>query len=354
MKRLERLRHFMHKENIDALLVSDAVNRRYVTGFTGTSGFALVTRDRALLITDFRYVTQAREQAPHFHIVQHKGTIWQTVAEQCARLEIRSLAYEEHHLTVAQFRELEQELKGTALKPSDQVVERLRQIKDERELAILQKAAEIADRTYEHILSFIREGVTERDVMFELEFVMRKLGAQSSSFDIIVASGKRSALPHGVASGKKLEQGDFVTLDFGAVYEGYCSDMTRTVVVGEPSAKQRNIYDIVLKAQERVLQGLRPGMTGREADALARHYIAERGYGDNFGHSTGHGIGLDVHEGPLLSHKSETVLQPGMVVTVEPGIYIPDLGGVRIEDDVVITGSGCKRLTRSEKELVIV
>ncbi|TMZ61635.1 aminopeptidase P family protein, partial [Klebsiella pneumoniae] len=228
----------------------DAVNRRYVTGFTGTSGFALVTRDRALLITDFRYVTQAREQAPHFHIVQHKGTIWQTVAEQCARLEIRSLAYEEHHLTVAQFRELEQELKGTALKPSDQVVERLRQIKDERELTILQKAAEIADRTYEHILSFIREGVTERDVMFELEFVMRKLGAQSSSFDIIVASGKRSALPHGVASGKKLEQGDFVTLDFGAVYEGYCSDMTRTVVVGEPSAKQRNIYDIVLKAQE--------------------------------------------------------------------------------------------------------
>lgn len=354
MKRLERLRHFMHKENIDALLVSDAVNRRYVTGFTGTSGFALVTRDRALLITDFRYVTQAREQAPHFHIIQHKGTIWQTVAEQCARLEIRSLAYEEHHLTVAQYQELEQQLKGTALRPSAQVVERLRQIKDERELAILQKAAEIADRTYEHILSYIREGVTERDVMLELEFAMRKLGAQSSSFDIIVASGKRSALPHGVASGKKLERGDFVTLDFGAVYKGYCSDMTRTVVVGEPSARQRDIYDIVLKAQERVLQGLRPGMTGREADALARHYIMERGYGDNFGHSTGHGIGLDVHEGPVLSHKSETVLQPGMVVTVEPGIYIPDFGGVRIEDDVVITGSGCKRLTRSGKELVIV
>ena len=352
-KRVKKLRQQMKEDNIEALLITDSTNRRYVSGFTGTAGFVLITEDTAQLITDFRYVTQAQEQAPYFELIRHNGVIWEAVAEQCLKLGVRSLGFEEQQLTFAHYQELKRHLKRIELTPTSNLVENLRLIKDEQELAILQKAAHIVDRTYDHILSFLKSGLTEKEVSFELEFTMRKLGATSSSFDTIVASGKRSALPHGVASDKRIEVGDFVTLDFGALYEGYCSDITRTVIVGEPSDKQRDIYDIVLAAQKRALEQLKPGMTGREADAVARDYIAEKGYADYFGHGTGHGLGLNIHEGPTLSYRSETVLQPGMVVTVEPGIYIPDFGGVRIEDDVVITESGCRRLTNSSKELVI-
>lgn len=354
MKRVQKLRELLEAQHIEALLITDVTNRRYITGFTGTSGFALVTPHKAYLITDFRYVTQAGEQAPHFELIQHKDTIWQAVVDVCRDTEVKELAFDKQHLSFAEYEELQKNAKNVVLKPTAALVEQLRLIKDEAELAILQAAADIADRTYDHILTFIESGMTEREVELELEFTMRKLGATSPSFDIIVASGKRAALPHGVASNKRIEAGDLVTMDFGALYKGYCSDMTRTVMVGEPTDKQREIYDIVLTAQKRTIAGIKPGMTGREADALARDYIADKGYGDNFGHGTGHGLGLDIHEEPRLSRKnSETVLKPGMVVTVEPGIYIPDLGGVRIEDDVVITNTGCQRLTKSTKELIV-
>lgn len=237
--------------------------------------------------------------------------------------------------------------------PVSGVVEKLRLIKTESEIKILKEAADIADAAFKHILEFIRPGVTELEVSNELEFFMRKAGAISSSFDIIVASGYRSALPHGVASDKIIETGDFVTLDFGAYYKGYVSDITRTVAVGKPDDKLKEIYGIVLEAQLRGLAGIKPGMTGKEADALTRNFIAQKGYGENFGHSTGHGIGLEVHEGPALSIKSDTVLEPGMVVTVEPGIYIPGLGGVRIEDDTLITKDHNETLNHSTKELII-
>lgn len=354
MKRVQKLRELLQSQNVAGMLITDATNRRYITGFTGTSGLALITQENAFLITDFRYVTQASEQAPHFELVDHSGSIWQAVADICRDVGITELAFEKQQLTVADHEMLLERMRDVTLKPTAGLVEQLRLIKDEAELSILQQAAVIADRTYEHILTFIESGMTEREVQMELEFTMRKLGATSSSFDIIVASGKRSALPHGVASDKRIEEGDFVTMDFGALYQGYCSDMTRTVIVGKPTDKQREIYDIVLTAQKETLARIQPGMTGREADAIAREYIKATGYGDNFGHGTGHGIGLDIHEGPRLSFKNgETVLQPGMVVTVEPGIYVPHFGGVRIEDDVVITETGCRRLTTSAKELVI-
>lgn len=213
-------------------------------------------------------------------------------------------------------------------------------IKTDSEIKILKEAAQIADAAFEHILSFIRPGVSEIEVSNELEFFMRKQGATSSSFDIIVASGLRSALPHGVASEKVIEKGDFVTLDFGAYYKGYCSDITRTIAVGEPSDKLKEIYNVVLEAQIRGVNGIKAGLTGREADALTRDYITEKGYGEYFGHSTGHGVGLEIHEAPGLAFRSETVLEPGMAVTVEPGIYIPGVGGVRIEDDIIITSEG--------------
>ena len=236
--------------------------------------------------------------------------------------------------------------------PTSGIVEKLRLIKTDDEISILKDAVKIADDAFQHILGYIKPGVKEIDVSNELEFFMRKQGATSSSFDIIVASGYRSALPHGVASEKEIQSGELVTLDFGALYKGYCSDITRTVAVGEISDELKEIYDTVLQAQLKGMEGIKAGITGKEADALTRDYIKEKGYGEYFGHSTGHGLGLDVHEGPGLSFRSEVPLEERMVVTVEPGIYVPNVGGCRIEDDTIVTTTGNERLSQSTKELI--
>jgi len=217
----------------------------------------------------------------------------------------------------------------------------------------MREAAVLADRTFSHILTKIRPGVTERELDLQMEMFMRENGATSSSFETIVASGERSALPHGVASSRVLQGNEFITFDFGALLNGYCSDVTRTVVLGEASDRHREIYGIVLEAQLNALDKIRPGMTGREADALTRDIISSYGYGENYGHSTGHGLGMEVHENPRLSKLSDDILKPGMVVTVEPGIYIPGFGGVRIEDDIVITETGIEIITSSTKELTL-
>ncbi|BDG44284.1 Xaa-Pro peptidase family protein [Saccharococcus caldoxylosilyticus] len=352
MEKLEKLRALFDEHDIDGLLVTNPYNRRYITGFTGTAGVAVISRDKAVFITDFRYVEQASQQVKGFEIVQHTGPIVDEAAKQVARLGIQKLGFEQEDVSYATFRAYESAVKAE-LVPTSHVIEKLRLIKSESEIKILKEAAEIADAAFEHILSFIRPGVKEIDVANELEFFMRKQGATSSSFDIIVASGYRSALPHGVATEKSIEKGELVTLDFGAYYKGYCSDITRTIAVGAISEELETIYDIVLQAQLRGMEGIKPGMTGKEADALTRDYISEKGYGEYFGHSTGHGIGLEIHEGPALSVRSDVVLAPGMVVTVEPGIYIPGLGGVRIEDDTVVTENGNESLTHSPKELII-
>ncbi|WP_027407760.1 M24 family metallopeptidase [Anoxybacteroides tepidamans] len=352
MEKIEKLRARFNEYGIDGMLITSTYNRRYMTGFTGTAGAAVIGKSGAVFITDFRYVEQASKQVEGFEIVQHTGLVIEEVAKQAARLGITKLGFEQEHLSYATFQVYEREV-GATLVPVSGVIEKLRLIKSESEIKILKEAAEIADAAFEHILRFIRPGVREIEVANELEFFMRKQGATSSSFDIIVASGYRSALPHGVATDKVIEKGEFVTLDFGAYYKGYCSDITRTVAVGDVSDELKKIYDVVLQAQLRGMAGIKPGMTGREADALTRDYIAEQGYGEYFGHSTGHGIGLEIHEGPALSVRSDIVLEPGMVVTVEPGIYIAGLGGVRIEDDAVVTTDGNESLTRSPKDLII-
>lgn len=351
---LKELQKKLDSVGLEALLVTHPINRRYVTQFTGTSGVALITGSEAFLITDFRYITQAEEQAPAFTVVRHGDSIWQTVASLCAERKVKTLGFEAEHVTFSEYEQLNAQVEKISLRPTKGIVEALRIVKRDKELKIMEQAARIVDRTYEHICSVIRPGMTEREVALELEMTMRKLGASSSSFDIIVASGKRSALPHGTASDKVIEPGDFVTMDFGALYGGYCSDITRTVVIGEATDRQRELYGIVLKAQTETVKRLKPGMSGKAADAIARDIIKQSGYGDYFGHGTGHGLGMEVHEAPRLSPRGETVLKPGMVVTVEPGIYIPDFGGVRIEDDVLITDDGCRRLTHSRKELVII
>lgn len=231
-------------------------------------------------------------------------------------------------------------------------MENLRLIKTEEERSILKQAAQIADDAFTHIQNYIRPGVKEIDISNELEFFMRKQGAASSSFDIIVASGYRAALPHGVASDKEIQSDELVTMDYGALFNGYCSDITRTVAVGDISSELQAIYNTVLEAQLRGVDGIKPGLTGKEADALTRDYIKEQGYGDYFGHSTGHGLGMEVHEAPSLSFRSDKKLEEGMVVTVEPGIYIPNVGGCRIEDDIIMTSSGNERLTKAPKELI--
>lgn len=353
-KRLARLREMMRERKLEALFVTGAHNRKYLSGFTGSAGYLLITADKAYLLTDFRYMTQAPQQAKYYEVVEHEPKVMLTVKELLQKAGVRELGFEQHHVSYASYVSYAADLDGVKLVPADSLVEQLRMVKDETELAIMQEAAELADRTFEHVLTVLKPGMTETEVALAIEWFMRQNGAASTSFETIVASGERSALPHGKASDRVLQANEFVKLDFGAYYKGYCSDITRTVVLGRPSDKHRDIYNIVLEAQQYALDNIRPGMTGIEADALARDVIKRYGYGDHFGHGTGHGLGMEVHEAPRLSMQGETVLKPGMTVTVEPGIYLPGFGGVRIEDDVVITETGTKRLTRSTKDFIII
>lgn len=351
--RLLQLRKSMEALQLEAFLITNPYNRRYISGFTGSAGFVLVTAAKAYFLADFRYVTQAKEQAPAFEVVEHASKPMLTVKELLDGLGLNQVGFEQNDLTFAIYRSYEADLPGITVVPTSHVVEKLRMYKDEGELAIMQEACDLADKTFAHMTQFLRPGLTENEAALELEFFMRKHGASGTAFDTIIASGERSALPHGVASDRVLGNNEFVKMDFGAIYKGYCSDITRTVVLGQPSEKHKEIYNIVLEAQLACLAGLKPGMTGIEGDALARDVIKKAGYGDCFGHGTGHSLGLQVHENPRLSPACDVVFEPGMTVTVEPGIYLPGFGGVRIEDDVVFTETGIKILTKSTKELLL-
>ncbi|MHC5269026.1 M24 family metallopeptidase [Enterococcus sp. LJL98] len=353
MLRVEKLRAAMKKEEIDGFLVTNTYNLRYLANFTGTTGLAVITPKKAFFVTDFRYTEQAAEQAIGFEIVKNTGPIFEEVAKICQQEEINALAFEESVMSFAEYTNLEEVVEETALVPISGMIETLREVKDEQEIALIQKACAIADQGFAHILEKIKPGMTEIEVANQLDFYMRSLGATSVSFDTIVASGFRSAMPHGVASHKVIEQGELITLDFGCYYEGYVSDMTRTFAIGDPGEKLREIHQIVLEAQLKVNEVAKAGMSGIELDAVARDYIASFGYGEAFGHSTGHGIGLEIHEGPNVSFKSPKIFVPGNVITNEPGIYLPGIGGVRIEDDLLITETGNQVLTHSPKELII-
>ena len=353
IERVNKLQAQLEANEMDALLVTKRENIRYLSGFTGSSGVIVVTAKSASFITDFRYTEQANDQVSGFDIIELETSLIKSVADVVSREAISRLGIEQDAMTVGQYRAYEKEVDAKLVETSG-IVEKLRLIKEESEIKIMKEAAAIADAAFTHIQSFIRPGRTEKEVANELEMFMRSKGADSSSFDMIVASGYRSALPHGVASDKVIESGELVTLDFGAYYKGYCSDITRTLAIGPISDKLRDIYDTVLRAQVAGVEGTRAGITGIEADALTRDVIKEAGYGEYFGHSTGHGLGMEVHEAPGLSFRSETVLEPGMVLTIEPGVYIANVGGCRIEDDVVITEDGCIRLTQSPKELITI
>lgn len=353
-KRIERLRNMIQQEQLPAVLITNSYNRRYMTGFTGSAGYVLITLDRAILLTDFRYMTQGAEQSPQYELVEHQPKVALTIKELLQKMGIQKLGFEQNDLSYGTYRSYSADLSGIELVGTSNLVEQLRFIKDENELQIMQEAADLADRTFSYILTRLKPGVTEKQIALDIEVFIREHGGTSTSFETIVASGERSALPHGKASDRVIQGNEFVKLDFGAYYKGYCSDITRTVVLGKPTDKHKEIYDIVLEAQLNCLEKLKPGISGREGDALARDVIAKHGYADYFGHGTGHGLGMEIHESPRLSKTEETILTPGMVVTVEPGIYLPGFGGVRIEDDVVLTDTGIKILTHSTKEFLII
>lgn len=353
MDKLVKLRKMFDELGIDGVLITDGINRRYLTDFTGSAGTVLVSKTEAYLLVDFRYTSQANAQTKDFTVKEIDRTIIYTeIANLAESLGIKKLGFEEQHVSYQYYSQFSEHVKAE-LVPLSGAVEKLRMIKSESEIAILKKAAEISDAAFSHILTFIRPGITEIEIANELEFHMRKLGATSSSFDMIVASGVRSALPHGVASDKVVEKGDMITLDFGAYYKGYCSDMTRTIAVGEPDPKLKELYSIVQAALENALTSIKAGMTGKEADALTRSFISEKGYGEYYGHGMGHGIGLYIHEDIFMNPQCDQLVEEGMVLTVEPGIYIPNLGGVRIEDDIVVKKDGIEIITKSKKELII-
>ena len=351
MGRLERMRHKMHEEKIDAYVVIRPENGRYLSGFSGGEATLFITADKAFLLTDFRYIEQAKAQAPEFEILktgQDHFAFLQEIGDKSQRL-----GFEGDFVTYEDFGKLKDAFPEAELLSLPNLVSYLRSVKDQAEIETIRQAVKIADDAFANVIKSIEIGQTEAEIGLELEYSMRRAGASGGSFEFIVASGARSALPHGTASSKKIHFGEFLTMDFGAIYQGYCSDITRTVFLGEPEEKHREVYEVVLAAQRAGIAAVAPGRTGKEVDAVARKIIEDAGYGDYFGHGLGHSVGLAIHEGPNLNMREERVLEPGMVITVEPGIYIPDWGGVRIEDIVLVTENCCEVLTQAPKEFII-
>lgn len=351
-KRLEKFRHQLKINSIDGALIYSDTNRNYLSGFTGDESYIIITDSDAIFITDSRYTEQASSQVLDFEVRQYAGAIIDFLTDTVKSLGIKKLGFEEDFVTFSMYDNLKNGLKDIELVQLEGIIENMRQVKDQEEIAKIQKAADIADEAFSHMLKYIKPGMTEMDISIELEFFMRSKGASRLSFTSIVASGKRSSLPHGTASLKTVEEGDFLTLDFGCVYNGYCSDMTRTIVIGKASDKQKEIYDIVLRANEEVLKNIKPGITGESLDLIARNIIGDCGYSQYFGHGLGHGVGMDIHELPHVNKRGKNPLEPNMIITDEPGIYIPGFGGVRIEDLVVVTEDGCKVLSKSAKKLI--
>lgn len=353
VNRLDKLRQAMRNSGLDGFIVTNMQNWRYISGFTGDNAVLLITEKDKILITDFRYLDQADEETDGYEIVKSTASTHDNLAEHVAKLGLKKVGFEESTISYREYKSLNSKLSGTELFPTSNVIEKIRQVKDNEEIKAIRRAAEIADKAFKHILNIIKPGISEIEIAAELEYQMKKMGSEEPAFDTIIASGVRSALPHGAASSKTLGDGEFVTIDFGAVIEGYHSDMTRTMIIGEPDSKQKKIYDIVLQAQVTAVQAVRPWAKCLEIDSVARNIIDAEGYGENFGHGLGHSVGLEIHERPAFNTRDDTVLEPGMVMTVEPGIYISNWGGVRIEDLVLVTENGYEVISTSPKHLIM-
>lgn len=361
--RVERLRAALREQQLDVMLITNPENRRYLSGFTGhdsgadSAGTLLVTQDGMTLITDGRYIEQAEHECPSLTLIRRQGKLAPLLAQTLVETGAKSIGFEASHVTVAARDDLAdalQEKSGEQPAPqlvaTRNLVEPLRAVKDPDELAAIERAIAITDETFTHLCGYLRAGLTEKQVAQEIERYMLEHGAEGLAFNAIVASGPNAALPHAVPTDRALELGEPITIDMGARYAGYCADMTRTVCLGAPGDEAQRIYDLVLRAQLTCEDGIRPGMKGQQADALARDTFKAAERGEQYLHGTGHGLGLEIHEDPRLGEfADDSTLEPGMLITVEPGLYIAGWGGVRIEDTALVTDDGIRVLTRSPK-----
>jgi Xaa-Pro aminopeptidase len=354
IKRLRKLRTSIAAKGLDALLLSQPENRRYLSGFTGSSGWLLISAQNAILATDFRYVEQAKRESPDFEIVQTKGELRDWHPDLVSDLGWHKLGFESHFVSYEGYHKLSEAMKtkqvNLELVPTTGIVEQLRSIKEPEELAFITKAVELTDTAFEQAKAIIRPGIKEKEAAWEIEKILRQEGSEETPFEIIVASGPNSALPHARPTEKAICSGEPVLIDMGARINGYCSDFTRTLFLGKADKTFGEIYNIVLKAQATAIKGIESGMDASQADRLARSVIEQAGYGDAFGHGLGHGVGLAVHEFPMLGPRSSDSLADGMVFTIEPGIYLVGWGGVRIEDMVVLENGRAKALTKASKD----
>jgi Xaa-Pro aminopeptidase len=348
-----QINEIFEKKEVEGILFFSPENIRYLSGFSGSEGYLFVGEDEKILLVDSRYITQAHEEARGCRIsLVEKGI--EGVAMHVSSLELERLGFESRGISVALFEQLQERLHMVELVPLKNELERLRGLKTSEEIALMQRAVEIAEGAWKQVLERVKPGTGEDLLALKLEYEMKKGGAEGIAFDVIVASGPRTALPHAQPTKRAIETGDFVLFDFGSRYRGYCSDETCTVIAGQATTEQRRIYGIVKDAHDQAIELVRPGAKLAEIDAAARDHIDQKGYGEHFGHGTGHGVGLAVHEWPAVGKDSRDVVEEGMVFTIEPGIYIPGWGGVRIEDMVLVISGGCEILTTISKDLMIV
>lgn len=341
-------------ESVDCVLITSDVNRRYFTGMKSSAGTILAFRDKAYLIIDFRYIEKARSVVRSAEVIEQKR-LYSQISDLIAKHSAKNMAIESKTMTVSQLSTWKKALPDTEILDTDvlsNAIESLRKVKSGDETECIRKAQEIAEAAFEHILGFIKPGVTEREIALELDHEMFRRGAEALSFETIALTGENTSMPHGVPSEREVREGEFVLMDFGAVYNGYHSDMTRTVCVGQPTEEMENVYNTVLKAQMAALEAAKAGITGGDLDGIARKIISDAGYGDNFGHSLGHGVGMEIHEQPNASPSNSEILPVGAVITIEPGIYIEGKFGVRIEDFVILDENGCDNLTKCAKNIV--
>ena len=339
----------------DCGIINDTVNRRYFTGMKSSDGTLVVFKDAAYLIIDFRYIEKARQAAKGCEVIL-QDRLYHQINELIKKHDAKTACVNTEFCTVEQFNTMKCALKAQVSSDNafTKAIRNIRMVKTQDEIDLMIQAQRIAEKGFEHMLDFVKVGKTEREIQLELDYYMLNNGAEELSFDTIALSGSNTSLPHGVPSEKAVKQGEFVLLDFGAVVGGYHSDMTRTFCVGEPNEKMRKVYDVVLSAQLAALDAVKAGMSGKELDGIARDIIADAGYADYFGHSLGHGVGMEIHEMPYASPSKDNILLENSIVTVEPGIYIEGEFGVRIEDFVVVKNNGCENMTKAEKQLIIV
>ena len=349
-ERIDRIKKVLRENHLDGILITSLENIHYLSGFTGSDAALVMTENKGYFLTDSRYTTQAGEEVSGFELIEYKKKV-EGLSDLMNELGLRGIGFEAQNLTYGTHKELAEKVSGGEFISIDERVRNIRAVKDDEEIERIKRSIDIASKSLRENLWRVKPGSQEREIALELEFSMRRNGGDGISFDTIIASGNRSALPHGKPSEKMIQKGDFVIIDFGVQHQGYYSDETCTFFCGKPNRRQKEVYQVVKDAHDRTIASVRPGRKAMELDAIARGWIEDAGYRAYFGHMTGHGVGLAVHENPVIGPENRGVVEEGMIFTVEPGIYIPGWGGVRIEDMVLVTGNGCEVLTNLSKEI---